>query len=252
LNVVHFVVDSDSARAIPVLNGVQKRSLERVMIALFGTFVLIICLYILGLILWLCASVGFGAGWIALRALRPGFGRSRLGSAALWIAASALGVVAGGGLLVVINRVLGFFGDPWTHVHLTPNEVLVATSAPLQLLLALGGLASPALEQWRRSMRGLPPATRRLLWAGAVAVWIAVLVAAAASTLSPHVLADGGPMARHANRWIAVAWSACAGFLVHDVAVARVSTPARTRWIEAGAAALVLGVVALHGWLAVV
>ncbi len=222
------------------------------MLSVFAIWVYLLWLYILGIILWFCASVGFGAGWIALRALRPGFGRSRLGSAALWIAASVLGVVAGGSLLVVVNRVLGLFEDPWAHVHLTPNEVLVGTSALLQLLLALGGLASPALERWRRRMQGLPPATRRLLWAGAVAVWIAALVAAAAATLSPHLLAEAGAMARHANRWIAVAWAACAGFLVHDVALARVSTPARTRWIEAGAAALVLGVVALHGWLAVV
>lgn len=89
---------------------------------------------------------------------------------------------------------------PWTW--------LVTLAGIGQLALIVISLAIPRILRWREQMTTWRPLTRQLFWTYAGYIWATNLCFGLVSTIGPHWLLDGSPLAAAVTGFIALYWGA--------------------------------------------
>jgi hypothetical protein len=77
-----------------------------------------------------------------------------------------------------------------------------------QLALIVGSLAIPAVLRWPADVAKLRPLTRQVFWTYAGYIWATNLSFGLLSTIGPHLLLDGSPLAGCVCGFITAYWGA--------------------------------------------
>jgi hypothetical protein len=179
------------------------------------------------------------------RGLRPFFGTSWIARAARYACAGVLGLTAGACELRCATQMGPQLGTPTA-----PIARLVGITGILEIALLIGVLLVPALARCHADTQALPSGTRRTLWTFAAALWAMMLGAAVLAAFVPEILTPGEPGTRVANAFIACQWAACVGIVLHATADTLPPRSRRNRVGHGALVALLLGVTAIHAWLA--
>ena len=75
-----------------------------------------------------------------------------------------------------------------------------------QLALAAGSVAVPIVLRWREDTARLRPLTRQVFWTYAGYIWTTNVAFGLLSAVAPHLLLDGGPLARIVATYITLYW----------------------------------------------
>jgi hypothetical protein len=88
-------------------------------------------------------------------------------------------------------------------------ETLLRLAGVCQLILVAASPAIPRVLRWKEELQAsVRPLTRQLFWTYACYIWVSHLAFGLLSTFLPHLLVDGGPLARLVSGFIATWWSA--------------------------------------------
>ena len=93
-------------------------------------------------------------------------------------------------------------------VHGVSWDKLILFAGVGQLILVAASLAIPRTLRWREDTAKLRPLTREIFWTYAAYIWTTNLCFGLLSTLAPHWLLDGSPLATVVSGFIAVYWGA--------------------------------------------
>lgn len=131
-------------------------------------------------------------------------------------------------------------------------RALVVAAGAGQLVLAAASLAIPRVLGWREETARLRPLTRRLFWTYAGYILGFHVAFGLLSTLAPHWLLDGSPLATAVSAFIAVYWGV--RLTLQFVSFRGVEVPAglRYRMAEAALVALFVALTLIYGaaaWL---
>lgn len=119
-----------------------------------------------------------------------------------------------------------------------PVLIALRVAGAVQLAIALGSLAIPAVLGWQADTLRLRPLTRQVFWIWGGYIWSTHMAAASLTLLAPELLVDGSLLARLVCGFLATWWGVrlALQFTVMD----RDARPPG-RWAVAAEAALVVG-----------
>ena len=131
-------------------------------------------------------------------------------------------------------------------------KTLVMLAGIGHLLLAAGSLTIPGTLGWRSETAKLNLLTRQVFWTYAGYIWVAHICFGLVSTLTPHLLLDGSPLAAMVCGFIALWW--LARLIIHFVWFDRSARPPGTIYQLAEAALVAFfagcaGVYAVAAWI---